>query len=208
MTLYTAKAIAEYLDLTDRQVRKLRDRGVLKDRRPGLFELKETVRAYVAFIRQGDADANDEKARLMQVKRKTAEMNYERERGALHETADIELALRTLLLNMRTRFLAAAAKLAPELAKMGTNQAAIYDRLRAELVETLEQLADYETAFAARGGKGQEGNGAGEGKSSAEVQLLPVGGAGEQRDDVLPVSALRGEGEEPEPGGGEDCRVV
>ena len=43
MTLYTSKAIAEWLGLTERRVRQLRDEGVISEARPGLYALRPTV---------------------------------------------------------------------------------------------------------------------------------------------------------------------
>ena len=43
MTLYTSKVIAQWLCLTERRVRQLRDEGVIVEARPGLYELQPTV---------------------------------------------------------------------------------------------------------------------------------------------------------------------
>ena len=40
MTLYTSKVIAQWLCLTERRVRQLRDEGVIVEARPGLYELR------------------------------------------------------------------------------------------------------------------------------------------------------------------------
>ena len=42
--LYTSKAVGEWLGITDRQVRNLRDQGVLSEVRPGVFDMKVCVR--------------------------------------------------------------------------------------------------------------------------------------------------------------------
>lgn len=42
--LYTSKAVGEWLGITDRQVRNLRDQGVLSEVRPGVFDMKICVR--------------------------------------------------------------------------------------------------------------------------------------------------------------------
>lgn len=44
MKLYTTKIVAQYLDLSERRVRQLRDEGVLEEKAPGLYDLRSSVR--------------------------------------------------------------------------------------------------------------------------------------------------------------------
>ena len=48
--LYTSKAVGEWLGITDRQVRNLRDQGVLSEVRPGVFDMKVCVRQLQALL--------------------------------------------------------------------------------------------------------------------------------------------------------------
>ena len=50
MTLYTSKVIAQWLCLTERRVRQLRDEGVIVEARPGLYELQPTVARYIKYL--------------------------------------------------------------------------------------------------------------------------------------------------------------
>ena len=50
MTLYTSKVVAQWLCLTERRVRQLRDEGVIVEARPGLYELQPTVARYITYI--------------------------------------------------------------------------------------------------------------------------------------------------------------
>ena len=43
MKLYTSNVLAEWLAVTPRRVRQLRDEGVLVEKAPGLYELKSSV---------------------------------------------------------------------------------------------------------------------------------------------------------------------
>lgn len=151
MRYYTAKGVAEFIGLTDRRVRQLRDKGIIHECRPGLYELRPTVREYIEYLRgdgPGRADLNAERTGLTRAKREAAELQLRLAKGELHETADIERAMKTMCLNFRTRALALPAKLAPELATMRGDQAAIFDRLTSELREILEELSQYAVAFA------------------------------------------------------------
>lgn len=150
MKLYTSKAVAEWLGLTDRRVRQLRDEGVIEEAAPGLYDLRSATRQYLAYLRRGSLA--DERAGLTRAKREAAEMENELRRGNLHRTEDIETGIKTMLLNVRGRFLTLPAKLAPALAAMGGNQAEIYDALAAAINETLEELRDYRVTFAAQEG--------------------------------------------------------
>ena len=49
MALYTSKAVAEVLGVTERRVRELRDEGVLSEERPGIFNMKTVVKQYLAY---------------------------------------------------------------------------------------------------------------------------------------------------------------
>ena len=72
MKLYTTKIVAQYLDLSERRVRQLRDEGVLEEKAPGLYDLSSSVRRYINYLRGdegGKADLNEERAKLTKEKR-------------------------------------------------------------------------------------------------------------------------------------------
>ncbi len=150
MTLYTSKAVANWLGLTDRRVRQLRDEGVLPEAKPGLWDLRPTVSRYITYLRKGSDDLNAERTKLTAEKRKAAERENRLQDGEVHRTEDIERALKSLLLNIRGRILSIPAELAPELASMGGQQERIFDTMRKAIREALEELSDYKTAFAAQ----------------------------------------------------------
>jgi len=150
MKLYTSKAIAAVLDMTDRNVRKLKAHGVIREAQPGLYDLIPTVNAYVNYLRGDNKDGDSytkQRARLAAAKAEMAEMEAGMRRNELHETADVERAMSVLVTNLRTRVLALPAKLAPGLAHLNGEEAAIYDALRTELEETLEEMSRYDEAL-------------------------------------------------------------
>lgn len=150
MTLYTSKVIAEWLGVTERRVRQLRDEGVISEVRPGLYALRPTVSKYITYLRKGSSDLNEERAKLTKAKREAAEMENDRLRGELLEAGEIEKGLRAMNLNIRSRFLSIPAKLAPALVAANGDQAAIYDLLKRAVCETLEELTDYRKLLEAR----------------------------------------------------------
>lgn len=154
MTLYTSKVVAQWIGLTERRVRQLRDEGVIEEYKPGLYDLQPTVLRYIRYVGgAGKESLTHERTMLTAAKRQAAEMENDLRRGDLHKTADIERGIKTMILNIRSRFLALPAKLSPALASMGGNQTEIFDALKAAIDETLEELSDYQVAFAAQDGE-------------------------------------------------------
>ena len=158
MTLYTSKVVAQWLCLTERRVRQLRDEGVIQEARPGLYDLQPTVARYIQYLGgAGKENLNEERRRLTAAKREAAEMDNELRRGDLHSTADFEKGIKTMLLNVRSRFLIIPAKLSPSLAAMGGDQAGIFDTLKRAIDEALEEMSQYNAAMAVPAGDdGQE----------------------------------------------------
>ena len=157
MRLYTSKVVAQWLGLTERRVRQLRDEGVISEARPGLYELQPTVAKYIAYIGgAGKETLNNERMKLVRAKREAAEMENELRRGEVHRTKDIELGIKTMVLNIRSRFLGLPAKLSPKLATMGDDQTAIFDELKRGIDEILEEMSDYRVAFAVEDGEADE----------------------------------------------------
>lgn len=160
MKLYTSKVVAQWLGLTERRVRQLRDEGVIQEKRTGLYELQPTVTKYIRYLGGASKEnLNEERTRLTAAKREWAEMENEKRRGDLHNTVDIETGIKTMCLNIRSRFLALPAKLSPELASMQGDQAKIFDVLRQEICEALEELSDYKVALAQQDGEEEEHEG-------------------------------------------------
>lgn len=158
MKLYTSNVVADWLAVTPRRVRQLRDEGVLVEKAPGLYDLQSSVVRYISYLRKGNGNTNlnDERAMLTRAKREAADMENEERRGNLHSTGDIEKGMAALCLNMRGRFSGLPAKLSGELAQMGGNQAGIHDKLKAAIDETLEELSHFNVAFAVRNSEDEE----------------------------------------------------
>ena len=126
MKLYTCEAVADWLALTTRRVRQLRDEGVISERLPGLYEMKATVTRYIMYLRKGSGktDLNDERALLTRAKREAADMENDLRRGALHSSEG--------------------------------DQAGIFDEMKRAVDEALEELSDYRTLLALAEGDDDE----------------------------------------------------
>lgn len=158
MKLHTTNVVADWLALTPRRVRQLRDEGVLIEKAPGLYDLQSSVVRYISYLRKGSGNTNltDERAMLTKAKREAAEMENKIRQGNLHKTEDIEKGLAAMCLNIRGRLSTIPAKLSGELAQMGGDRAGIFDKLKAAIDETLEDLSNYTVAFAVKGGDDEE----------------------------------------------------
>ena len=161
MKLHTTNVVADWLALTPRRVRQLRDEGVLIEKAPGLYDLQSSVVRYITYLRKGSGNTNltDERAMLTRAKREAADMENEVRRGNLHSTEDIEKGLATMCLNIRGRLSTLPAKLSGELAQMGGDRAGIFDKMKRAIDEALEELSDYRTLLALAEGNDEEESG-------------------------------------------------
>lgn len=157
MKLHTTNVVADWLALTPRRVRQLRDEGVLIEKAPGLYDLQSSAVRYIAYLRKGSL--NDERAKLTRAKREAADMENDVRRGNLHSTEDIEKGLATMCLNIRGRLSTLPAKLSGELAQMGGDRAGIFDKMKRAIDEALEELSDYRTLLALAEGNDEEESG-------------------------------------------------
>ena len=127
---------------------------VIVEARPGLYELQPTVARYITYIGgAGKETLTNERMKLTRAKREAAELENELRKGEVHRTEDIERGIKSMFLNIRSRFLALPAKLSPTLATMGGNQTGIFDELKQAIDEILEEMSDYRVAFAVQDGE-------------------------------------------------------
>lgn len=149
MKLYTSAAVARYLDMTERNVRTLRDKGILTEYKPGLYDLQKATKQYINFLRKKNPEAeekvdyNTERAKLVRAKRENQELELQLRKNELHTTEDIEKIVTDTLVNFRTRLLAIPAKLSLILAKK-KDQTEIFKLMKAAIDETLEELSDFD----------------------------------------------------------------
>lgn len=164
MKMYTAAAVARRLDMTERNVRLLRDKGVLTEYKPGLYDLQTVTVQYINFLRQKNPEAEDkvdyntERAKLVRAKRESEELELQVRKNELHTTEDIEKALTDMLVNFRTKLMAIPAKLSPIMAKK-KDQTEIFKLMKAAIDETLEELADFDKICKEDKEKGKENEG-------------------------------------------------
>lgn len=150
MKLYTTKIVAQYLDLSERRVRQLRDEGVLEEKAPGLYDLRSSVRRYINYLRGDEgckADLNEERAKLTKEKRIAAETENKVRNGKLYRKSDITVGMTTVVMNLRSRLLALPNKLAANIAKLDGDEGKIMDLLQSSLYEIMEEFSNYQVAL-------------------------------------------------------------
>ncbi|MBE6012096.1 MAG: hypothetical protein E7234_06015 [Lachnospiraceae bacterium] len=152
MKLYDVKAIARFLDISERRVRQLRDEKIIFEVRPGLYNLIETNHNYINYLRKRNPESEEninyytERAKLVRVKRLNEEYELRLKVKELHESADIENVMTNMLMNFKTRLMAIPSKLSPILSKK-TDKAEIFKILKEYIDEALMELSDFKTAF-------------------------------------------------------------
>lgn len=152
MKLYTSKAVAQWLDMTERNVRMLKSKNIIKEYKPGLYRLQEVTSDYINYLRNknpeadGNLDYNEERAKLMKAKRENVEIELQLKRNEVHQTEDVESVMTNMLLKFKSRLMAIPAKLSPKLAKKNKSEE-VFEMLKSAIDEALEELADYDTMF-------------------------------------------------------------
>lgn len=150
MKLYSTKAVARFWGITERQVRNLRDEGVIKEEQSGFYNLQRATQNYIQHIKQDseseEISYKDEKAKLMRAKREAQEMRLQEERKQLHRSEDIERIMIDMLVAFKTKMRAIPAKLAPVLAEK-TDKVEIFSLIKTETDEALRELAGFGETF-------------------------------------------------------------
>ena len=150
MKVYTARVVAAFLGLSEKRIKQLKDEGIIEEYATGLFDLREVTQDYIKYLKKGtkseQIDLQKEKAQLFRAKREKEEMELRLRKGELHEAADVEQIVGTMLINFKSRLMAIPAKLAPVLAEKN-NKAEIFKLIKDATDEALNELAEYDNLF-------------------------------------------------------------
>lgn len=152
MRVYDVKAVARFLDISERRVRQLRDEKIIVEVRPGLYNLIDTNHRYINYLRKRNPeseeiiDYNTERAKLVRAKRINEEYDLMLKENKLHSSEDIESVMEDMLVNFKARLMAIPAKLTPVLCKK-TDRAEIFRLLKEHIEEALLELSDFGATF-------------------------------------------------------------
>ncbi|GAQ24231.1 hypothetical protein [Tepidanaerobacter syntrophicus] len=147
------KVLANIFGLTERRVRQLVEEGVIDRIGHGRYDLQDSLKKYIAFLRaaaSAEVDSSKVKENLdyekflhERAKREKAELELAHLKGELHHSADVEKVMNDMLGAFRSKLLALPAKLAPMLIAQNT-VATIQDMLQNEIYEALKELSNYD----------------------------------------------------------------
>ena len=152
MKVFDKNAVARHLDLTPKRIKQLTDKGILKEYRPGLYELGKARVDYIRYLRdqnpetEEDIDYQSERAKLVRTRRKNEEMELAVRSGELHRAEDIERVMSAMLINFKARLMAIPTEQAPKLAEEKDSDK-IAKRLMNEIKKALAELSDFQTLF-------------------------------------------------------------
>lgn len=148
VTLYDSKAVARFLDVSERRVRQLRDEGIIavSGNSKNLYSRDEATVQYINFLRRKNADNgenidyNAERAKLIRAKRLNEEYDLKVKERELHSAVDIEAAVVKMLTDFKTKLMNLPATLAPKLARK-TDRSEISAILRNSIYAALTELS-------------------------------------------------------------------
>ena len=133
INLVTQKTLAEILELSEKTVKELTNRGVLEKNSNGQFDLKDSLRKYLAVT--------DERNKKKALEREKIELDLEIKRDKYHLDEDVKYVLTDILIKFKARLQATAVKIDNEISEI--SEADRIDYLKNTLIDCLEELANY-----------------------------------------------------------------
>ncbi|MDU6040073.1 hypothetical protein ACQPUL_08385 [Clostridium butyricum] len=144
------KQLASILGISARRVRQLREDGFFSFVENGkMYNLEKCVQEYIEYKinsetnKSTSVDVEKEKAEHEQIKKNISKLKLRKLKKELHEAVDVELFLSEMLINFRNRLLSIPSKVAVQvLGEQDINR--IISLLNKEMIETLEELSEYD----------------------------------------------------------------
>ncbi len=125
------------------------DEGVLVEVSSGHYALAESVKAYIKYLQNLNADKdvtsdyNTEKAKLTKAKREKEEAELALRRGELHLASDIKFVMGNMLTSFKAKVLTIPNKALPKI-KNANSDNEILSCLKEIVRDTLEELTEYD----------------------------------------------------------------
>lgn len=155
--LQPTQVIAKLYGSTTRQIEYLAKNGVIQSEgRPAKYDLVPTIQALFKYQRdiiqskekseedsKNESDKLDGEARIKQAKAEMQELKLKELRGELHRAEDVEAIITDHVMYLRSMLMAMPGKLAVDCAEL-TSAPEVADRIKQEVYQVLNSLADYE----------------------------------------------------------------
>lgn len=147
LEIVSAAEASKFLGLPERSFYRLVEAGVIPRLQEGEYPLGEVVEAYwkSLFDAEGLTAA---RTRLTSAQAEMAELELSEVKGELHRASAIVHVWGETISNAKAKILAIPTKVSPEL--VGKNVTQIQDRLKEEIYEVLNELAEYNSGRIAR----------------------------------------------------------
>ena len=143
---YPVSTIAKLLDLSERRIQQLSQKGVIPKSAHGEYDLVGAVQGYIRHLKEniylqenGTTEEHIQRTRLLKLKADKAELQLQKE---LDEVVPADIAfdlIEEMNLAIRTRLLVMPSKLAPWLFQKTTGE--IEKVLKDEIYEALDEIS-------------------------------------------------------------------
>ncbi|GAK06049.1 hypothetical protein JCM19037_4603 [Geomicrobium sp. JCM 19037] len=147
------KVLASIFSLTDRRIRQLAEEETISKVGPGRYDLHDSVKKYIAFLRNNEAVTNEDQIRKSNIEdeklkkaiadRKLSEIALAQKEQKVHSSEDVKTVMNRMLGGFRARLLSIPTKTAPKILGRGTI-AEVEAILRDDLHHALHEISDYD----------------------------------------------------------------
>lgn len=144
--IVSSKEISEIFCVSDARIRQLTKENAIVRVAHGKYDLRKSIRAYVAHLeskRDDDVDKAKEEALWTKARKEKTELQVQVMRGELHRSADVERVMNAMLGNFRGKLLALPSKMAGRIAGK-TDLTEIREILKSGINEAMGELSEYE----------------------------------------------------------------
>jgi len=143
------KELAQCLDISDRQIRNLKQEGLFRTLKNGRgYKLEECVKSYINYKinaemgRRTSITKEEVQAEHEEVKKQISLLRLRTLRRELHTATNVEAFLSDMLIHFRNRILSLPPKLAMELSG-STDINHMIQVINKNLADALEELSEY-----------------------------------------------------------------
>lgn len=154
--LVSSQFIAKLFSVSTRRVEQLKAEGIIEGQgKPTKYDLLPTTKAYIQYLSdkangrekkeedsQNDSLRLDGDARIKQAKAEYQELKLRELKAELHRAEDVEAITTDHVMFLRSMLMAIPGKLAVDCAEL-TSAPEVADRIKREVYQVLNSLADY-----------------------------------------------------------------
>ena len=146
--------LAECLGLSDRRIRQLAQDGIVVKSRRGRYDVKQSVRGYIEFMKQQEKSKGDNLEKLKisreaeglmhdRLRKRKTELQVQEMEKKLHKSEDVEFFWNAMIITAKSRITAIPVKCSPLLVGI-EDRKEIQAILKREIADVLNELAEYD----------------------------------------------------------------